>query len=175
MSAIHIPNLAISPAIPRLVIRPLHIIRLIIRHIVQALPACTLPDLDLRVHPVQQKRRVLTRHLCTFLSFAVPLVIKDFGVILDVNGGTTSTATGAVGGAAEVHFALHNVNVGFVAGAAQGVVVVVVIVVFRADDTAEVLGEVELETVVGALAGFGEAEGGAAGRVSRVFFERDRR
>ena len=61
-----------------------------------------------------------------------------------------------------MHFALHNVNVGFVARAAQGVVVVVAVVVFRADDTAEVLGEVELETVVGAFAGFGEAEGGAA-------------
>ena len=61
-----------------------------------------------------------------------------------------------------MRLALHNVNFGFVAGAAQGVVVVAAVVVLLADDTAEVLGEVKLETVVGALAGFDEAEGGAA-------------
>lgn len=162
MSAIHIPNLAIITAIPLFIIRPLHIIRLIIRYIVQTQQGFPLPDLDLRVHPIYQKWVVLTRHLHTFLPLTFPFVIKDFGIILDVNGATSPTAAGAMGGAAEVHSALHNVDVGFVAGATEGVVIVMIILVLRADFVTDIFGQVELKAVVGTFVRCGEAEGRAS-------------
>lgn len=79
-------------------------------------------------------------------------MIKDFGIILDVNGATSPKAAGAMGGAAEVHFALHNVDVGFVARDTEGVVVVCVTIIF----------EVELKAVVGTFVRCGEAEGRAS-------------
>lgn len=76
-----------------------------------------------------------------------------------------------MGGAAEVYSALHNVNVGVVPGGAEGVVVVVAVVILRAEFATDVFGEVELEAVVGALTGFGKAIGGAACRVLIGFFK----
>lgn len=76
-----------------------------------------------------------------------------------------------MGGAAEVYSALHNVNVGVVPGGAEGVVVVVAVVILRAEFATDVFGEVKLEAVVGALTGFGKAIGGAACRVLIGFFE----
>ena len=63
-----------------------------------------------------------------------------------------------------MHAALHDVDAAFIAGGAEGVVVVVPVIVLRADFVIDVLGQVELEGVVGALAWFGETEGGASVR-----------
>lgn len=111
----------------------------------------------MRVQPVNQKRLVLTRHPRTALPLAISLVIKDFSIILDVNGATTPATAGALRGAAEVHFTLYNVDISFVARTAEGVVIIVAVVVLWADFAAKVFREVELEAIVRALAGLGEA------------------
>lgn len=70
-----------------------------------------------------------------------------------------------------MYFALHNVNVGFVARGAEGVEVVVVIVILPAD-LATGGREVELKSVIAALARFGSTIGESAWRASVRILER---
>lgn len=70
-----------------------------------------------------------------------------------------------------MYFALHNINVGFIAGGAERVVIVVAVVVVPADLATEVFGEIELKSIVGALARFGKTVGGSALRTSDEVLE----
>ena len=157
---------------PRLVISPLHIIRSIIRRIIQALLAFIISDLDLQVHLVQKKRLVLPFNLCTFLSSAITFVIKDFDAILNINEDIPRPPLELW--KERRRCTLHCTTSTLVLSPRQGVVVVVAVVVFRTDDTAEGLEEVGLETEVGASTRFDEVDKGATrGGQTGLFLERE--